>query len=138
LDHFDNTGRLNTFFEDPITWSLDGGAAKEAEKICSITTCRSCFATFRSGPVSCPYCGLEIPKNVREVETVRGELEEARRTEKMMAVEEWRKRVTGDERRAKFDEFRRIAKERNYSPRWPWVKFRVIFGHEPPPEWMHR
>ncbi|MBV9082488.1 MAG: hypothetical protein JOZ62_07435, partial [Acidobacteriaceae bacterium] len=135
MDHFDNTGRLDAFFEDDVQWSLEGDAVKDddGKRTLSITTCRHCFATFRSGPETCPYCLVAIPKNARPVETVAGELEQAER--KALKVQEWRDRVTGDERRAKFEEFRRIAQERGYKKTWPAVKFQIIFGHWPPREW---
>jgi superfamily II DNA or RNA helicase len=134
MDHFDNTGRLDAFFEDDVQWSLDGKAVKEsAEKTISITTCRRCFATFRSGPDRCPYCLAEIQKFRREIETVKGELEQVER--KALAIQEWRERVTGDDRRKKFEEFRFIAQERGYKKTWPAVKFHIIFGQWPPREW---
>jgi superfamily II DNA or RNA helicase len=136
LDHFDNTGRLDTFFEDDVQWSLDGKALKDSgEKTVSIATCRKCFATFRAGPLKCPYCLAEIPKQAREIEVVKGELEQVQRVRKALAIEEWRQKVTGDQRREKFEEFRRIARERGYSTKWPAVKFSIIFGTWPPREW---
>jgi DNA repair protein RadD len=138
MDHFDNTGRLDAFFEDEIKWSLDGCAIKDEEekKTFSITTCRYCFATFRTGPEVCPYCRKEVLKDHRRIETTKGDLEVIQRERKAIAIEDWRKNVTGDKRREKFEEFQRIARERGYKKTWPAVKFNIIFGQWPPKEWM--
>jgi DNA repair protein RadD len=137
LDHFDNSGRLNAFFEDQVEWSLDGKAIRDTgETSGSVSMCRKCFASFRSGPFKCPYCGAEIPKQVRRIQTVKGELEEERRRQqKQEAIAEWQSGVAEDTRRAKYEEFRQIAKMRGYKPTWPNVRFHIIYGHWPPKEW---
>lgn len=137
LDHFNNTERLNTFFEDPVEWSLEGEAIKGGKDDAPrITTCRNCFATFRSGPQRCPFCGSELErKALREVKEVAGELEQLQREQKAEAIEQWRQRVQGDDRRKQFEEYLRIAKERNYKKGWPAMRFKIVYGHFPPREW---
>src|SRR5581483_10342067 len=138
LDHFDNTGRLNAFFEDDIQWSLEGKAIQHSgnESVLSITTCRRCFATFRTGVTACPYCLAPIPKFERRIDTARGELEEYREEQKQAAIEQWQQEQREDTRRAKFEEYRQIARMRGYKPNWPMVRFKIVFGHWPPKEWM--
>ena len=138
LDHFDNTGRLDAFFEDDVAWSLAGQAVREAgTSSVSITTCRQCFATFRSGPLTCPYCLVTLPKPTRPIEEVCGELEQAERERKASAIETWKERQDEHQRRRKFNEFRHIARERGYKSNWPMCRFKAIFGHWPPREWSH-
>lgn len=137
LDHAGNVHRFG-FPDDPREWSLEDGVkrqAKTGDTVASITTCRKCFATFRSGPDKCPYCGSVIPKRSRKVETVSGDLEELRREQKAAAIEEWQKQQDGDTRRAKFEEFCMIARMRGYKKTWPAVRFKIVFGHWPPKEW---
>ena len=128
---------MNVLFDDPVEWSLDGKAIKDtgADEGGSITLCRVCFATFRSGPAACPYCGSEIPKKPRLVETVEGELEEFRRQQKETAINNWRERTPAEEKRAKYEEFKQIAKMRGYKPTWPAVRFHIVYGMWPPDEW---
>lgn len=140
FDHFDNTGRLNALFEDDVQWQLHGNAIRETpgEKVVSVTTCRKCFATFRANPGirTCPYCFAEIPKHQIPIPRAKGELEEMEREKKARAIDAWAGKQGDDKRRAKFEEFRQLARERNYKASWATVKFKVIFGHYPPREWM--
>lgn len=137
LDHFDNTGRLNAFFEDDVQWSLDGKAIQHSEqKPISITTCRRCFATFRSGPLTCPYCRAAIQKQERIIATERGDLEQY--DPKAAALAEWQRKQTEADRRAKFEEFRQIAALRGYKKGWPAMRYKIIFGQWPPRAWKGR
>jgi DNA repair protein RadD len=136
LDHASNTHR-HGFYEDDRGWSLDGGLIpkKGAESAMAITGCRKCFGVFKRGPVRCPYCGAPITKQSRNVIVDDGALEEIQRERKLLAIEEWREKVTGDKRREKFEEFCRIAEERGYKKTWPAMKFKAIFGQWPSSEW---
>jgi DNA repair protein RadD len=135
LDHFDNTGRLNALYEDDVEWSLEGEAIKKkATDNISITTCRQCFATFRSGPQACPYCLVPLPKHQQKIRTVAGELErqEDIADQKRAAIERWRKSQTPELRRAKFEELWRTCRARRYKPSWVFRQYEVLF-HEPVP-----
>jgi superfamily II DNA or RNA helicase len=136
LDHAGNSGRLNVLYEDDRTWSLEGAGLRDgAPQAEPITTCRHCYATFRRGPKQCPYCDAPIEKKAREIVQLDGELAEYKR--KRIALEQWARSQSEDERRQKYEEFRRIARERGYSPKWPAVRFKVIFGSWPPRVWQH-
>src|SRR5208282_2051072 len=79
LDHVGNTHLHHPYgmFEDRVPWSLDGRAIKDdGEPTLSITTCKACFATFKTGPRECPYCGAAIVVKARKIETVTGDLVE--------------------------------------------------------------
>lgn len=136
MDHFDNTLRLDALFEDDVDWTLDGvGTGKESEpSVATITTCRQCFASFRTGPLNCPYCGASLPRKVRTFETVNGDLVQGT-PRKARSAKEWQQSLTGDQRRQKFDEFRTIAALRQYKPTWALVKYKAIFGDWPPRDW---
>lgn len=138
LDHASNTLR-HGFYEDDREWSLDGGViAKSAEPSLSVATCKKCYGTFRRGPLRCPYCNWEMERQARTVQVDAGTLEEIKRDRKLKAIEEWRTTVTGDKRREKFEEWKREAAKRGYKPSYPYVRFRIIFGHEVPSEWRKR
>jgi DNA repair protein RadD len=136
LDHAGNTQRLDVLYEDDRNWSLDGKALKEKSRSQPVTTCRECFASFASGPHYCPYCGAALQKGKpREIRHVAGELEEYKRKRKVLSAQEWRDTMNEEARKKKYEEFQRIARERGYSPKWPAVKFKVIFGTWPPRKW---
>ena len=135
LDHSGNVHRFG-LPDEPREWSLEESAqAKKKDPSLSIATCRKCFGTFRRGPLKCPYCNWVMERDSRKVEEDEGTLEEIRREKKAMAIEEWRERVTGDKRREKFEEFQEIARVRGYKKAWPYVRFKIIFGHDVPREW---
>lgn len=138
LDHAGNSSRLDVLYEDDRVWSLEGEALKSTkdDKAPSVTICVSCYRGFKAGPKRCPWCGALLPVQFRHVLEEEGVLEERKRQRKALAIEEWRRVVTGEQRREKFLEFRRIAKERGYSPKWPQVKYKVIFGQWPKKEWI--
>jgi DNA repair protein RadD len=141
LDHYDNTGRLNAFYEDDVEWSLEGKAIKKNEnQSVSIATCNYCFATFRTGPEACPFCLSPIPVKHRRILTAKGELERAEKikSEKQAALDRWKAKQTVEARREKFDELRRVAATRHYKPGWAHIRYRMIYHEDPPREWGHR
>lgn len=138
LDHFDNTGRLNALYDDEVEWSLEGQAIKKkATDNISISTCRACFATFRSGPQACPYCLVAIPKHQQKIRTVAGELErqESIQDQKQAAIERWRQSQTPAMRRAKFDELWRTCKIRHYKTSWVYRQYQILFREPVPSGW---
>jgi superfamily II DNA or RNA helicase len=140
LDHAGNSQRLDVLYEDDRNWSLEGRALTgKREGEFPVRTCPACLATFTGAYLECPFCGADLRKQPQSIGEVKGELQEYKRERrKAMGVEEWRRTVTGDERREKFEEFQRIARQRGYSPKWPATKFKVIFGIWPPREWTQK
>lgn len=137
LDHFDNTGRLDALFEDDVDWTLDGVAVKESsrESVSSVSTCRQCFATFRTGPVTCPYCFNPLPRPRPKFQVVNGDLvEEAPRHPR--TVKEWAATRTPEDRMKQFRHFQQIAKAQHYKPTWALVKYKALYGQWPPKEWI--
>lgn len=133
LDHAGNTHR-NGFYEEPREWSLEGQVVREpavGDVVVSITTCRRCFGTFRACVDVCPYCGAAVQRQVRRITVEPGELEEIRTRQKVEAIENWRGRVTDEEKRAKYREFQAIAAARGYKANWPAVRFRYVYGTWP-------
>jgi DNA repair protein RadD len=138
LDHFDNTSRLDALFEDDVPWTLDGVGGRSDDNSSSapgITMCRRCFVSFRSGPVTCPFCLASLPQTKRKFEVVNGELVEMAPRQARTAAE-WQASLTDEQRKLKFREFQRIAEERKYKATWAPVKYKAIFGNWPPREWM--
>lgn len=90
LDHVGNTHYHAPYgmFEDAVPWQLDGELViKSNEKTLSVSTCKRpvlvdgvmrlpCYATFKTGPKSCPYCGLPMLAAARKIEQVAGDLQE--------------------------------------------------------------
>lgn len=70
IDHVGNYARFGMPDEDR-TWSLDKKDKQkktEAEVTVKASMCPSCFAVFPPAPV-CPYCGTEMPKRERTLDT---------------------------------------------------------------------
>lgn len=139
LDHA-NCHAEHGFVDDEREWSLDAGVGRAggSDQGISVALCKRCFATFRRGPAKCPYCGWLIEKQSREIAVESGALEEIKREKKLKAIDEWRKGTSDNERRNKFEEFRHIAATRGYKKSWPYIKFKVIFGHDVPKEWSRQ
>ncbi len=134
LDHVGNTHEHFPFglFEDPVEWSLDGNAVRGSEdiKADSVTTCKGCYATFKTGPDECPYCHRLILKKSREVEVEEGELAEVHAQEK--------KAPTPQQMLEAYAYIRKTQHEKNYKPQWASMIFRAKFNHWPPKQWQVR
>lgn len=123
-------------------WDLNAGVKRRLpqegdDTSPGIVTCRQCARRFRYGPKRCPSCGYENPVKSRTIQVVDGELVERQRAEqKTMAIEAWRTRLTEDEKRAKFEEWRETGIKRSYKPAWCALTFKRIFGTWPPKAWM--
>jgi DNA repair protein RadD len=140
MDHFDNTKRLDALFEDDVNWTLDGVAATtatEKDSAPGIATCRNCFATFRSGPVVCPYCLQPLPQPKRKFEVVNGDLVEMA-PRHPRSVREWAGTRSAEDRKQQFRHFQQMAKAQHYKPSWALVKYKAIFGNWPPKEWIQQ
>jgi DNA repair protein RadD len=137
LDHAGNTLRHGWVDEDR-EWTLEGQGVrpKTAAPALAVRMCEACWCAYRSSLPACPECGTVYKGKPRKVAEVDGSLEEFRKELKKKAVEEWRKKSTDDTKRGKFEALRRMAKEKGYKPGFAMVKFRAMFGHYPPKEWM--
>ncbi len=115
----------------PREWNLDGNALKDAGvKADSVTTCKGCYATFKTGPDECPYCHRLILKKSREVEVEEGELAEVHAQEK--------KAPTPQLMLEEYAYIRKTQVEKNYKPSWASMVFRAKFNHWPPKQWQVR
>lgn len=137
LDHAGNSHE-HGLPDWPRDWTLDGVAARRPgcdDPAPPITTCKHaatvdgvlkmpCYATFKTGPRECPYCGLPLVKVGREIEQVDGALSEVGRqprveTEKQKA------------HRLEFQEWERIGLERGYKPGWATMQYKQKYGDWP-------
>ena len=150
LDHVGNIDRKSRlapngfgFYEDDRIWSLDGKAVRVPEEDDDIspgmTTCPECFRRFRYGKKECPSCGLVIPIQHRApLRVIDAELVERQRAqEKTMAIEQWRTRLTDDDKRRKYDEWRLKGKKRGYKDQWADLCWKRVFGTWPSREWRN-
>jgi DNA repair protein RadD len=140
LDHA-NCHAQHGFVDENRQWSLASGYERAAphvgDLVISITTCRACFGTFRACVDVCPYCGAPVQRKVRRIEVEPGELEEMRRASKEAAIENWREKVTDEEKRRRYREWVAMAAVSvkadgtPYSPKFAAAKFFHTFGHWP-------
>jgi superfamily II DNA or RNA helicase len=123
--------------DEPRVWSLEGlEHANASGQNFSVSTCRACFATFRPGPLVCPYCGAAIIRRERTIEVEDGQLEEIRREQKAEAIAKWQARATVDKKREEWEKLRAIAEERKYKRGWLPLQYKIKFGNWPPRGWM--
>jgi superfamily II DNA or RNA helicase len=109
-------------------WQLDGAAIKESkDKAPQITTCKKCYATFKTGPRQCAYCGAEIKVVAKKVEVEAGELREVGAS----AVAQPR---PGD--RELYLSLLRKAEEKGYRPGYAGFQFKGVRKYWPPKEWQ--
>ena len=116
----------------PRDWSLDGEAIRHGpgDGAMSVTTCRACYATFKSGPEKCPYCGKLLPKKAREVKIEDGELAEFQpATPKPMSP---------SAQLGLYAVLRKTQEMRGYKPAWCAMVFKSKTGHFPPGQWRQR
>ena len=131
LDHV-NCTKEHGFVDEDRQWSLSSGVKRAPEeKVTSVATCKFCFYTFSAGPRVCPSCGREIPKSPREIIEVEGKLEELQRQRKEQAIEDWRTRVTAEQKMARFLELRREARDKGYAAGYAFAKFLATFKEKP-------
>jgi superfamily II DNA or RNA helicase len=135
LDHV-NATRDHGFVDEDREWSLAAGVKRAPkEKVTSVATCKMCFFTFAAGPRACPNCGAVIPKQSREIIQVDGALEELHRAQKEHAVEEWRQRVTDEQKMQRFLEFRREARDKGWKRTAPFARYIAVFRERPLDQW---
>jgi DNA repair protein RadD len=143
LDHVGNT-HLHApygFFEDIVPWQLEGEAvcATDKDSAPSVSTCktagmvngvmtRPCYATFKSGPDKCPYCGIVLMVKARKIEQVAGELKEL----DSMEVRANNERIM----RAVWESLHTAKKKHGHKPGWMIHIFKHKFGVLPPQPWI--
>lgn len=120
LDHVGNCARHGHPCADR-EWTLEGTKKRkrknaDSEVVASVRICEECFRAFAPAPV-CPSCGWVVPKKIRVVEEVAGELE---KLEKKRIAKEKRMEVG---RARTLEELQKIAKERGYKKGWAYMKF---------------
>lgn len=115
---------------DPETYTLLGRERRSKEPVPSVTVCHRCFAVYSSRLETCPGCGeAKRHKPRAAIKTVDGELVEAGK----LALAQWGRHVSQDERIAFLAEKMRVAREREYKPKWPAVQYSLRFGFWPLP-----
>jgi len=152
LDHVGNRALHHPYgyFEDAVPWQLNGPAIKDTgDKPPSVSTCKKsyrwpdfrneppkiinglqmpCYATFKTGPRECPYCGLPLQVDKRTVTVVEGELKEIVKGVVVQPHEQ--------EMRAYFDQQKEISERRGYKQGWLSLTFRARFNRWPPKGWI--
>jgi superfamily II DNA or RNA helicase len=149
LDHVGNIDRRSPlapngfgFYEDDRIWSLEGRAVRSPEDgddmSAGMVTCPKCYHRFRYGKKECPGCGFAITVKHRIMTVVEEELVERKRAEqKTMAIEEWRTKLTDEDKRRKYDEWRIKGKKRGYKNQWADLCWKRVFGSWPSKEWRN-
>lgn len=134
-DHWGSCRDLNVAFDDDVEWNLDGTTKKITERdTISMSTCKRCRQNFRTGPKVCPYCGVVIEKQIREVEAVAGELVEFKK--KAMTPAEWQAKVQGNARFRQLTELYAVQSQRGYKSGYAAMAFKNMFGAWPPKGWL--
>ncbi len=150
LDHVGNTHLHYPYglFEDAVQWQLNGPTVKPSDKAPSVSTCKKsyrwpdgrhdpprvvnglqmpCYATFKTGPRECPYCGLPLQVEKRNVTVIEGELKEVGKT--VATIEE-------QEMREYFDRQKEISERKGYKAGWLAMVFKAKFNRWPPKGWL--
>lgn len=113
LDHAGNAGR-HGLPDDERQWHLGDDESRRGKKkpSTSLRTCGKCYAAAKPGTMVCAECGWQWPVEAREVEQVKGELQE-------VAVQRARieaRREVGQSRT--LDALVALEKQRGYRPGW--------------------
>jgi DNA repair protein RadD len=141
-DHSDNS-RVHGLPSWPREWSLDSKRCrpmKDEEAKLSVSTCRSCFFTFKSGPRECPDCGAPMPDKSRKIEVIDGELVEMKDEALGIALPEIAPKTpprhfTWQEKYKLFEEYKATAEREGYSPMWVKITYSRVTGQFPPKTW---
>jgi len=120
LDHVGNVLR-HGFPDDPRDWSLDDRMRRtRGTPAPSVRTCPECFAAFKPQPI-CPVCGAQcVPIKSRKIQQIAGELQELKRTAKVIEFEERHARRSEVGRARTLADLLMVAKNRGYSPGWAY------------------
>jgi DNA repair protein RadD len=120
LDHVGNVLR-HGFPDDPRDWSLDDRMRRsKGTPAPSVRTCPECFAAFKPQPI-CPVCGAQCqPIKSRKIQQIAGELQQLKRTAKVIEFEDRHARRTEVGRARTLADLLMVAKNRGYSPGWAY------------------
>ena len=115
-------------------YRLDGAPARDQarEAVPSVTTCLECYAVYpsRAKGSGCPLCGAQAARQAVKVEDKGTELRKAKR--KAAPKEPF---AGWSDKRAAWEQLRRVQTERGYKPMWCNLQFKLRFGHFPPRAW---
>lgn len=143
LDHVGNVHYHAPYglFESPVEWQLDGEAVKkDTGKTLSVSTCKRpvlvdgvmrlpCYATFKTGPTECPYCGIPLLKEARKIEQVAGDLQEV--VAPPAPVRRENERIV----RAVYESLRKEQIEKSYKDKYARVRLKAQYGVWAPKSW---
>jgi superfamily II DNA or RNA helicase len=120
LDHAGNTIRHGGPYRIRESCLESEQEKKEnIEKQQVVTTCKFCFAVFDGSPQLCPECKMEIKKNKKQREVTKiidGELVEF--NDDACHINR------------KFEELKKISKEKSYKSMWAWFKIYDLYGND--------
>lgn len=100
---------------DAREYALTGKAISRPKDVLPITTCKSCFTVFRSGPLTCPMCGVNQPRPRPPVVKTRNLLANPELVSEGAKLSHWR-----------------ALQARFPNPKQAFVIFRKRYGHAPP------
>jgi DNA repair protein RadD len=126
LDLAGNIGRwINCiFFENhglptlDREWSLEEGLVsrkKNGVTVPTVSACKKCYFTFKSGIKICPRCGTEVQKTVQEIKIVEGELRRLEMEREIIVKKEARKEVG---KVSGIADMIRLERQRGYNKGW--------------------
>jgi len=123
LDHAGLTFR-HGFIDEIREWSLLGAPkkAKGGASIIAIRQCPRCWCVFAPAPL-CPKCGHVFETQTRELEYEDGKL--GKLTPDMLVKQQKKERREEVGMAKTREELQRIAQERNYSPAWVNIQWRI-------------
>jgi superfamily II DNA or RNA helicase len=113
LDHAGNIVR-HGLPDEEREWSLDGVARKKSDKDTgpAAHVCESCYGTYPTRLLACPYCDKEREIQRREVEEVNQDLVEA--DARLVRAARFREQARAES----LLELRALAAARGYKPAW--------------------
>jgi superfamily II DNA or RNA helicase len=125
LDHVGNCIR-HGLPDDPHIWSLDGELTTGNKKpTCPLRVCRQCFAVFGAWMIRCPQCGADVEAQEREIARAEGELVLISAAQEAQAEADARAKRMQEGRAQTLQDLLAIAKERNYSPGWAYIRWNI-------------
>jgi DNA repair protein RadD len=146
------------FFETPPVWSLDGTVAKPRDgdpKPPPVATCKipvrvpesgvpaffrgplspdgkwmlGSYHTFRAGPDICPYCGLPLLVQTRDIDVEDGDLKDLsslREAAKVEAKVKSAEQIAVEEKKkARYFELVKIGRNKGYKNGWPALAYKI-------------
>lgn len=117
------------FATDPREYSLAGIARKPRDTPPGYRICAECYAVCRMGLKGCPHCTVAFPRVQRDTmpEHIEGELTLQKPGKIYLPL------ADDEKKRSKYQELVAFAASQGYSPKWPMMRFKILFGHWPEP-----